>query len=339
MFELVYGKSLVLAHNFARNEVQRDMLQELTEHFITSGFNLTELLVATVSQDFFATPIDQEPTWDALFDPWGQDDLDPSERINDVADIVHRLPARTLMRGLYTALEWVEPAEFSIYHLTEDAILQREIGVYLKPNSRGFRGTSFQSALAWDAAFGTCSPRLGKSNCPLIEIMQSPQGRLSQCEICGNMDAVCGWDERCCDVDWDTLCAPHQDFCLSFPPSISLATYPPEAASKETPDFIERVVSEIAQSAVPVSMEDAVIAIKDRLLAHPGISDDEERALLAAVVGTPMDTDIRKDDALEARLRRACAVFAATPDFKLAGLTAPAQLTADNDGRNHVRTG
>ncbi len=85
-------------------------------------------------------------------------------------------------------------------------------------------------------------------------------------------------------------------------------------------DWIDRLMTD--GTAAEATVGQAVQALKDRLLADPTI-DEDERALLAAVVGAGWSEELT--DEYEDGLRWACGVFLATPQFQLAGL-APATI-------------
>ncbi len=84
--------------------------------------------------------------------------------------------------------------------------------------------------------------------------------------------------------------------------------YPKNAGD---PDAIDAILS----AAQPQhTLEDAIIALKDRLLTEPSIAEAGERALLEALAG-PLSTPLTA--AAEAPLRRVCAALLASPQFQL----------------------
>ena len=158
----VFGHRLTIANYFPRTESQRNTLDTLTQAFVANGYSLLAVLEAIATGEWFNRPspasgAEEATPYPPVFDPWVNDDLPPAERFNGPSDTVARWPARVLLQKTYTALEWDPPKEFPQPFLSVDAILQRQVGVYLKDGDPGFRGISFQSLLAWESHFGACA--------------------------------------------------------------------------------------------------------------------------------------------------------------------------------------
>ncbi|HIA00620.1 MAG TPA: hypothetical protein EYN66_01685 [Myxococcales bacterium] len=233
------------------------------------------------------------------------------------------------MRRLYRAMEWEETPEYLFYFLSENARLQRNVGVFLKNGDAGFNGTSFQSALSWESYFGMCRDRSTDPTCPLQLILDSPvdQGvEATICEICTNKDLACNWDARCCDISWESYCSTECD--TGDPDAVDLAIFP-QVLRQEGPDFITQVV-ELAQSDKEYTLRHALAALKDRLINVPHIDAGEESQWLEALFETSLETVAADDAALEEHLRRACGVFATSPQFLLTGF--PGQDIAKGHG-------
>ncbi|MFT5434771.1 MAG: hypothetical protein ACI9OJ_005485, partial [Myxococcota bacterium] len=84
------------------------------------------------------------------------------------------------------------------------------------------------------------------------------------------------------------------------------------------PDWIDALVI----AAAGGSMEDAVIALKDRLITEPAI-EAAEHALIEALVGISLDAKLSTVGVAEATsgLRHLCAALLAAPQFQLEGAT------------------
>ncbi|MFT5430014.1 MAG: hypothetical protein ACI9OJ_000687 [Myxococcota bacterium] len=322
-----FGHRLTIANYFPRTRQQRDMLDTMTRRFVDSGYSLTELLVAITTSEYFNAPFETEAgelqvEFVDLFNPWVDDGLAPADRKNSPADLVHRWPARTLIRSVNEALGWYPPNEFPSEYLSEAAILQRQVGVYLKDGDPGFSGVGFQSQLAWEDAYGACEDR---GPCPLIAIAtEGPVSEADRCELCHLQEDICDFDDRCCAIEWDGWCP---ETCPTPDPAFDLARWltPPESAN-----WIVRLVKHAKQEGA--TLGDAVAALKDRLLTDPVIEAGDETALLETLLDAPLSTPAASDEALEERIRRACSLMLATPQFSLSGFPGPDRLDRAFDG-------
>jgi hypothetical protein len=100
-----------------------------------------------------------------------------------------------------------------------------------------------------------------------------------------------------------------------------------EMSTMGGPDWIDQLLDEGANDP-DATVEDVLVALKDRLIAQPRIVDGE-RALFEAVVGASLDASA--DQAPEDGIRLACGVWLATPQFRLVG------VPADDPGRDFPR--
>ena len=91
-------------------------------------------------------------------------------------------------------------------------------------------------------------------------------------------------------------------------------------------DWIDHLLSEAPEGS---SLEDLSLALKDRLVARPDLSDPTERTLVEALLQQPLDGSLGDIEAAEASLRRLCAGLLNSPDFLLAG--APGSELAGSD--------
>ncbi len=82
------------------------------------------------------------------------------------------------------------------------------------------------------------------------------------------------------------------------------------------PDAIDALV----QAGAPTStLADLAMALKDRLITDPDLSDADERALVEALFGQPLDTRVSDAVDPEGGLRRLCGALVVSPQFLLVG--------------------
>jgi len=91
-------------------------------------------------------------------------------------------------------------------------------------------------------------------------------------------------------------------------------------------DWIDQLLSEAPQDA---SLEDLSLALKDRLIARPDLSDPNERGLVEALLQHPLDTPLAELQDADASLRRFCAALLGSPDFLLAGAPGDEMIGSD----------
>ena len=89
------------------------------------------------------------------------------------------------------------------------------------------------------------------------------------------------------------------------------------ACQQQGNDYIARLAG-LARSTSGATIEDAVIALKDRLLGEPFVTPGEERAEVEALVGQPLSSPVGGD--LDSQLRRLCGVYVSSPQFMLSGI-------------------
>ncbi len=333
VWKAAFGQRPTVVNFFPRNRAQRDLLRSLTDTFVSNDYSLVELLVAVTGHPYFngKPPAEGEyaEPYEAVFDPFVQFDRVSEDRRNVLEDTITRMPSRTLLNSAFTALGWAQPPEFLMHFLQPEAEMHRNAGVFLKTGEPGFSGTSFQSAISWEALFGSCADRAVDPVCPLEPIFAMPEGQLRDdtvCELCDetNKAAACDWDARCCDVDWDAHCL---DDCsvhdtIEFERErIYLETWP----KVEQPTGADWIVAlmETAAARDGTTLGDVVSALKDRLIADPNLEDVAERAVLEALAGKALSDPIAGDAEAETRIRRVCGLLLATPQFQLMGWPGP----------------
>jgi len=88
-----------------------------------------------------------------------------------------------------------------------------------------------------------------------------------------------------------------------------------EEGAPAVADWIYRLLSAAKPNQ---SLQEAVVAIKDRLTARTSLTSTE-RGLLSALAGTSLSTALKDVDDIDGTLRRICAAFLASPQFQFAG--------------------
>jgi hypothetical protein len=172
------GSRLVIAHNFPRNPEQRDVLSHLTATFAETGYSLRELLVAALTHPYLnqAPPaqcdeLETGYNLAAIFEPWRSQHTEPDLRNNSAGDVLHRLPANTLVNAAVKALGWTapplnyfpDPTLLEGVKLDRDAAFIRDLGGFMSDGEAGFRGTGFQMLLAWEERIGGCRDPFGEN--------------------------------------------------------------------------------------------------------------------------------------------------------------------------------
>jgi hypothetical protein len=162
----VHGSRLTLAHTFARNQPQRDLLWSLATTFVEHDFSLAELLVQSTTHPLFNQPApvdvaaEQPPYYmPPIIDPWSVEEVAVAQRGNGAGDLARVLPPRTLLGRVTTALGWEPIARFPKFYEPFQNQVQRRLGVPLEVSEPGIAGSDFQSLVGWEWVFGRCAPR------------------------------------------------------------------------------------------------------------------------------------------------------------------------------------
>ncbi|MEE2830016.1 MAG: hypothetical protein VX498_12570 [Myxococcota bacterium] len=315
VWQEVHGSPLTIANHFPRNQDQRDLLVGLATVFVDSGYSLVELLTAVVNQPSFNLPVPSEldpasSPYDlpAVFDPWVTDHEVEELRGNGLGELIHRKPPRVLVDSAAYALQFRPLPDFpdESESVSREARLQEDLGFRLKDSVHGFPGNDFQGLSSWEFVFGSCTePPLSVDGCgPRLD---------AGCDGCACEENVCAARPSCCEVRWDATCG---GFCSSSPQGCQ----PPEEPPVVPPDWIQQVVESAGEGAL---LEEAVSALKDRILTDPLLADDGERAVLEALLQFPLETPLTELEDAEGALRWACSVFLASPQFQLMGDPGP----------------
>jgi hypothetical protein len=163
------GYPLTLAHNFPRNEKQREILQTLTEAFVAEDYSLRALLTEIALHPYFnvdapdlcdtSTAYFLEP----VFEPYAPTSADPDRRGNGVGDRVQRFSAWVLIESAMRSMWWPLPVRHVGGQDEFPAIdFLRDQGAFIKDAQNGFNGVDFNGLLSWENRVATGeNPQLG----------------------------------------------------------------------------------------------------------------------------------------------------------------------------------
>lgn len=312
----IFGYPLTLVHYFPRNEAQRNILMELTTHFVTEEWSLRTLLVDMVTHPLFAEtapidgcgPEDNPYLLPPVFNPWIIEEEDEAMRANSVGDAAHRYNARVLLNMVATSLGWPEPTAFPA---APAEAFQKAVGVFVKDAEPGFDGVDFQGLLAWEDTFAACESQVDAP-------ADNPESCLGICAE--QATSGCWCDPEC--FQFDDCCPDFQAICIDG--------VIPEGGVDWIGQLEYTVEALQAQGlGQPPTVGDVVSALKDRLITQPDIAADGEAALIAALLEVDsLETPLADVEDWAARLRRYCGLLLQTPQFMLAGVADPDQVLA-----------
>jgi hypothetical protein len=314
----VIGYPLTLVHYFPRNKEQRDILLELTTHFVVEQWSLKTLLVDVVTHPLFN---DNAPTdgcapntgnpyiYPPVFNPWVLQEEEEAERDNSIGDMMHRYGARTLLHMVAEAMKWAESPGFPD---GSEETFQKSIGMFVKDAEPGFDGVDFQGLLSWEARYAACKGvAVGGGD---------PDSCLGNCG--GQAPSGCFCDDQC--AGFGDCCDDQISVCVD-------GEIPPDAEAADWIDlFVVAAGTWSAQNPdLSLSIADAAAGIKDRLLTSPDIDPGFEGQLIADLMGVDsIAVPLTEVADWPDRLRRYCGALLETPQFLLAGVPAADQLVA-----------
>lgn len=310
------GYPLTLVHYFSRNEEQLGILMGLTQHFVDTHWSLKTLLVDVVTHPMYNDPApevgcgskDHEYMYPPVFNPWTLSDPDEAKQGNSVGDVMHRYDARVLLRMVNSAMLWAGAAA---YPGGKDENFQKAVGLFVKDAEPGFEGVDFQGILAWEDRYGACDKQQ-----PIGSDQNSCLGICSQ-----QASGGCWCDEQC--LQYNDCCGDFQAICVD-------GEIP---AGAEAFDWIDLLGTSAQTWAAnfpddPLTLTDAAIALKDRLLTETAVATDEA-VLIAGILGVDsLDAPLGQVDGWQGKIRRYCGVLLQTPQFMLAGVS-PADQAAN----------
>jgi len=310
VWEETYGEGLTVANHFPRNQTQRDILWSLTDIFATSGFSVIELLVSITSDPLFNLIAPQDMAegetpynLDAVLNPWVVDNEDEESRRNSLGEIVHRKNPRVLVHSANHAMNWQDwprfPADSDV---GSEGQFQEDLGFFLKDSVHGFRGIDFQGVTAWEHIFGGCDVQWERAD--------GCGRRLGPgCDGCACEPYVCTALPECCEVRWDQKCA-------SFCPESPVGCQAPDDVPEPPLNWMEMIVRDAPAGA---TLEDGVLALKDRLLTNPSFDSPDEKAAIEALLSVPLETPLSSLSNVGEELRWMCSLFMASPQFQMVG--------------------
>jgi hypothetical protein len=291
----VMGSGLTIANYFPRNQAARDMLQNLTDRFIKSGYSLEALLVDIVSTDYFNRQAPEEGcgagpyNYPNLYDPWVISDTDEARRQNGSGDSVTALSSRALMRSAYTALEWPVPDNLDFpYDGGDEDDCQGQSCNDLQVSCQVFNdccGTYQSQCVGGSSAFDdelTFQRSVGSF------LKNGERGFRGL-----DFQARLAWEDR---------------FAACTKPIGS-------------DDYIDRVIA-AAQADSSATVGDVVSALKDRIVGEPAIATEgtpSEASAVAGIFGADLDAAASSVTDLDGRARAFCGVLMASPQFLLTG--------------------
>lgn len=299
----VIGSPLTIANYFSRNTESRDLLDQLTQGFIASGFSLRELLIAIMTTPYFnrlppaagcgAGPYDMP----AVYDPWVTGDADPERRGNGPADGVTSLGSRSLLRSVYRALEWPTGRFYSFPRLPDGYYFCSNLGCGQMANVCSDEGLCCEAFdLLCENPPPPEEPYAGAERAFQVAVgMFLKHGERGFRGL--DFQARLVWEER--------LGSCRKPFGGE--------------------DFIDRLVARAVVEDTTVL--DVVLALKDRLVGQPTIAADpaggvSETLALETVLGTSLGTraaDLPDLADLTDRTRALCGVLLSSPQFVLTG--------------------
>jgi hypothetical protein len=174
------GHPLTIANYFPRNQIQRDTLMALTEHFVATHFSLRALLLDIVAHPAFNLQAPDEGCGaapyelPALFDPWTISDSDLGRRSNSPADAIFAVSSRPLLRSLHGSMGWPPLDEYP--HDDDTTAFEVALGFFIKDGDPGFRGLDFQGRLTWENAYARCADQTG-GNDFIAKLVSAAQAR------------------------------------------------------------------------------------------------------------------------------------------------------------------
>ncbi|HEY4220442.1 MAG TPA: hypothetical protein VGO62_03850, partial [Myxococcota bacterium] len=287
----VIGSPLTIATHFPRNEASRDLLQQLTDDFVAQHSSLRTVLVDVVTSPYFNLQAPEEGCGEAyplpaVFDPWVRTEVDPAMQNNSVADGVHVLSGRTLLRAAYAALDWPHPDNEAFPEGNGD--FDQTCLDFPDCASLNQECDTNQHCCAEQEELG-CAPSASA---------------LSEIDLQRGLGVFHGFSEKGFrGVDFQVRLTWESRFGRCQKPS------------GVDHDFIDGLIDDATSKDATIA--DATSALKERLVGESHI-DDDERAVLEQLDGS-IGRGVTAVDA-QANLRAVCGALLSTPQFQLAGL-------------------
>jgi hypothetical protein len=228
----------------------------------------------------------------AVYDPWVISDSDVERRKNGPGDGVHALTTRTAAHAAYAALDWPTGSVQDFPKLgTCELASCSELGFYCQ---------SFQACCPQKHDYCDLDlPRPDEEAAAEEEAFQLGTGMFIK-----NAERGFRGFEFQARLEWENR--------------FGKCRAPGAVGGPDRADFIDALVERVA-GAPTAKLEDVIVALKDRLVSDPELSDAAERAAIEAMVGSPVSTRAADVTDLEGGLRRVCGAIMSSPQFLLAG--------------------
>jgi hypothetical protein len=301
----VTGGSLVIANYFPRNEASRDILHLLTEKYVASGFSLQAVLEEIVVGPYF----DRLPpsagcgtgpyNMPAVYDPWVRSDEVEERRQNGAGDGVHALTTRTAANAAYTALGW--PTTAAQDFPTPDDCDQAA------DDCNTLFGVCHGLGVCCSQYHDYCELHLPPPDLTAFEDERAFQSGTGM--FLTNAERGFRGMEFQARLEWENRFAR--------------CTAPAVMGAGVMPDFVDGLVTR-AKASTTATLRDAVLALKDRLVADASIAPGAETTGLEAILGQSLDTPASGVSDLDTKLRQVCGVLMSSPQFLLGGQSAQA---------------
>jgi hypothetical protein len=320
----VTGGSLVIANYFPRNEASRDILHLLTEKYVASGFSLQALLEEIVVGPYFdrlppAAGCGPGPyTMPAVYDPWVRSDEVVERRQNGPGDGVHALTTRTAAHAAYQALGW---ATMPLQDFPEPSDCESMSG-----DCRTLGSVCHTLSFCCTEYHAYCELGMPPPDLTGYDDERAFQGGTGM--FLSNVERGFRGMEFQARLEWENRFARCQA--------------PATMGGGTMKDFVDGLV-ERAHASATATLRDAVLALKDRLVAEPTIAPGAETTGLEAILGASLDSPAAQAADLETHLRQVCGALLSSPQFLLGGQAeqkAPPVplLTPADDGFDKVCT-
>jgi hypothetical protein len=294
MWRHAMGFPLQVANGFPRNQYQRDILEELTNSFVSNEFSLRHLIADIATHDYFnqsppdtcgaSTPYHLPP----VFEPFSREAGDPAMKTNGVGDTVRRYGSRVLLDSIAQSMWWNKPDVFG-----SDADTNEIPGAFGNPNGCG-------------------------ANMPDVPCVDAPQDA-SVLRDTGSF--LSDSDSGFSGTDLLVMLRLENEFGGGVDPGMHGDCTGPLGAACAGEDWITQLV-DVAVAEPGSDMWDVAAAVKDRMVTDPAIRTQAEVAALENLMGVSLSDTVADvgAGAAEQAARRLAGMLTNTPQFMLAGV-------------------
>ncbi len=317
MWRELTGSPLTITTGFSRTQATHDMLKALTDNFLAHDFSLQTLVLDILETPYFNERAPVESCASAfnlpsIFNVWVRSEPEPEHRGNSAADGVHPLSARTLISATNAALDWPMASNARFPESCKVEKTCEELERACRDSAR-------------------CCGRL------YFECLRSPDPSCVDLDECRPLQQSCDDSGECC-IEAALVCSegidnPEAQFQRStgvfmrmseqgfrgLDPSGRLSWEERYGACRKPDgvesDALDQIFSGASQANA--SLEDVVLAMKDRLVAEAQL-DDLEREAIEALLGALLSEQFNEGH--EVKLRLWCGALLSSPQHLLTGL-------------------